>query len=66
MRSTKQEVLEMVQELPEDTTLEAIISRLHFKMQVLRGLDDIQQGRTVTQEEVEEEFGQWPESSGRK
>ena len=66
MKTTKQEVLELVQELPEDTTLEAIIARLHFKIQVLRGLDDIRNGRTVSQEEIEEEFGQWPQSAGRE
>ena len=54
--NTKQRVVEAVQSLPEDTTVEEAMERLYFLAKVERGLDDAKAGRTVTQEEIERRF----------
>lgn len=65
MKTAKQEVLELLDALPEDIDLETIMGELYFKMQVRRGLDDIEHGRVIRDEEIEKEFGSWPDPSGR-
>jgi predicted transcriptional regulator len=50
--------------LPDDADFETIMSKILFRAQIRQGLDDIDNGRTVSQEEIEKEFGLWPESAG--
>jgi predicted transcriptional regulator len=54
--SAKQRVLEAVQGLPEDATVEDAIERLYFLAKVERGLEDARSGRTVSHEEVRRRF----------
>jgi predicted transcriptional regulator len=54
--STKQLVLEAVQQLPEDATVEDAMERLYFLAKVERGLEDARSGRTVSHEEVRSRF----------
>lgn len=63
-KSAKDEVREILEILPDDADFETIMSRILFKAQLRQGLDDIDNGRTVSQEEIEKEFGLWPESAG--
>jgi predicted transcriptional regulator len=54
--SVKQRVLEAVQALPEDATVEDAIERLYFLAKVERGLADARAGRTIPHEEVRRRF----------
>jgi predicted transcriptional regulator len=49
-------VIKALQELPEKTSLEAIMSRVEMIAAIDAGLDDIKAGRTYTQAEVEEKI----------
>jgi len=54
--TAKQEVREMLQELPDDATLEDIQYHIYVKQKVALGLDDVRAGRVVSQAEVEKRF----------
>lgn len=59
MASAKQEVIELIQSLPDDSTLEDIQYHLYVRQKVLRGLRDVDDGRFETQEDVEKRMDQW-------
>lgn len=48
----KQKILETVNQLPPDVTMEEAIERLIFLAKIERGLDDAEAGRVVPHEEV--------------
>jgi predicted transcriptional regulator len=54
--SMKQKVLEAVQQLPADATLEDAMERLYFLAKIERGLADADAGRTVSHEDVRNRF----------
>jgi predicted transcriptional regulator len=50
--SIKQKVLDAVQQLPPDATIEDAMERLYFLAKVERGLADADAGRVASHEEV--------------
>ena len=48
----KEEVIALIKELPEDTTLDDIIYHLYVKQKLLKAKEDIAQGRTYSHEQV--------------
>ena len=61
MPTAKQEVQELLQELPDDATLEDIQYHIYVKQKVAQGLADVRAGRVISQEEVEKRFARWLE-----
>ncbi len=61
MQTVKQEVSELLKRLPEDCSLEDIQYHLYVLQKVERGLQDVKEGRTYTQEEVEKLMAKWLE-----
>ena len=59
MASAKQAVLEMIQRLPDDASLEDIQHHLYVLQKIERGLKDVEAGRVITQEEMEKRFEKW-------
>jgi predicted transcriptional regulator len=55
----KQEVIDALRSLPEDTSLEEIIEELRIMAAVRRGRAAIAAGRTKTHEEVEQLVESW-------
>ncbi len=54
--SIKQKVLEAVQQLPSDATVEDAMERLYFLAKIERGLADADAGHVVSHEEVRTRF----------
>jgi predicted transcriptional regulator len=54
--SAKQRVVEAVQQLPEDATVEEAMERLYFLAKVERGLEDAKAGRSISHEEIRQRF----------
>jgi predicted transcriptional regulator len=50
--TTKQKILEAVELLPPDATIEDAIERLYFLSKVERGLADAEAGRLIPHDEV--------------
>ncbi len=61
MQTVKQEVIKLVKHLPEDSTLEDIQYHLYVHQKIQQGLEDVNEGRVYTQEEVEKRMGKWLE-----
>jgi predicted transcriptional regulator len=56
MSSAKQEVMELLEQLPDDCSLEDIQYHLYVLQKVLRGLANIEKGHIYTQEDVEKQL----------
>lgn len=59
MPAAKQKVNELLTGLPDDCTLEDIQYHLLVLEKIERGLKDLEDGRTGSQEEVEERLAKW-------
>jgi predicted transcriptional regulator len=54
--SLKQRVLEVMDQLPSNATVEDLMERLYFLAKVERGLADANAGRMVSHEDVSKRF----------
>ena len=61
----KQEALRIIQELPEDSSIDDILAELFFKKQVDAGLRDVVDGKTMTHDELKRRMAEWRDSAGR-
>jgi predicted transcriptional regulator len=61
METAKEEVRRILDSLPDDATLEDIQYRIYVRQAIAAGLGDIDQGRVVSQEEVERRMSRWTE-----
>jgi len=57
--SVKEEVISLVKKMPDDITLDEIMYHLYVKQKILKGLKDIEEGKTYTLEEVKEMSKKW-------
>ena len=57
--TAKDAVREILDQLPEDASYEEIQYRIYVREKVERGLEDLEQGRVLTQEEVEQRTAKW-------
>lgn len=65
MSSVKEQIIELIKALPEDSTLEDIHYHLYVCEKVERGLKAIDEGRLVSQEDAEKRVQEWLKSSGQ-
>lgn len=59
MESAKEEAIQLIRRLPDDTTLEDIQYHLYVQQKVRRGMQDVEEGRVYTQKEVEKRMKRW-------
>ena len=59
MPTAKQEVMELLQQLPDDSSLEEIQYHLYVRQKIQRGLQDVDRGKVHTQEKVENQMKKW-------
>ncbi len=59
MQSAKEEVMELLKEIPDDSTFEEIQYHLYVRQKIQRGIKHIEEGRTYTQEEMEKRMKKW-------
>jgi len=48
----KEEVIALIKKLPEDATLEDIMYHIYVKKKILMGIEEIEQGKSVSHEKV--------------
>lgn len=65
MAMAKEEVLRFIEKLPDDYSLDEIMSELYFTQQVETGLRDIEEGRVYSHDQVKNMVREWRKSSGR-
>ena len=59
MNTAKEQVRKMLDQLPDDASFEDIQYHIYVRERIERGLKDIQEGRVLSQEEVEERMSKW-------
>ena len=52
-------MVRFIRRLPDDTTLDDIQYHLYVQQKVRRGMQDVEEGRVCTQEEVEKRMKRW-------
>lgn len=61
MNPAKKEVSDLLSRLPEDCSLEDIQYHLYVLQKIERGLNDAENGRVLSQDEVEQRMSKWLE-----
>lgn len=59
MLGVKQEVIKMIQTLPDEVTIDDIMAELYFKSQVDAGLKELDEGKGIPHDEVEKRMSRW-------
>ena len=57
--TAKEAVLQIVGDLPDDSSFDEIVQELVFNRMIDRGLADVEAGRTITDEEMERTIESW-------
>jgi len=57
--SAKEKIVRILDEQPADSSFEEILRELAFASMVERGLDEVDQGHTLSHEEVRREVESW-------
>lgn len=59
MVTAKEQIAELIQKQPDDSSYAEIIRELAFDLMVQRGLKDSDKGRTITNEEMQRRIQTW-------
>ncbi len=59
MQVVKEQVLKLVEDLPDDVTLDDILAEIYFKAQVDAGLKELDEGKGIPHKEVEKRMSKW-------
>jgi hypothetical protein len=59
MKSAKDEVRSLLDNLPDDASLEDIQYHLYVRQKVLKGLDASESGKTITHDEAVRRMSRW-------
>lgn len=59
MASAKEEIAQIVQQQPDDSSYDEILRELAFARMVARGLVDSQSGQTISDEEINRRIKTW-------
>lgn len=59
MLPAKQEALETIGKLPDDTDMDEIMYQLYVLDKIRKGQEAVEQGRTLSSEELKREIDSW-------
>ena len=59
MKSTKEEIRDLIEQLPEDASIEDIQYHLYVRQKIERGLKADAEGKVITQAEAEQRMARW-------
>ena len=59
MAGVKDDVIRLIQGLPDYATIDDVMAELYFKFQVDAGLKELNEGKGIPHEEVEKRMGKW-------
>lgn len=57
--TTKQAVIEMIERLPDDASVEDIMAELYFRQKVDEGLRQLDAGEGIDHEQAKRRLGKW-------
>lgn len=59
--TAKDRILEIVEAQPDDSSFDEILRELAFERMIERGLRDVEEGRTISSEEMRRRIESWDE-----
>lgn len=59
MADVKNQVIQMIQSLPDETTIDDIMAELYFRLQVDKGLKELDEGQGIAHVQVEKRMAKW-------
>ena len=59
MAKIKEQVIQMIQALPDEVSIDEIMAELYFRLQVDAGLKELDGGKGIPHEEVEKRMAKW-------
>ncbi len=59
MQPAKQEALETIGKLPDDADMNEIMYRLHVLDRIRKGQKAVEQGRTITSDDLKRQIDSW-------
>ncbi len=57
--TAKEQMFEILQSQPDDSSYDELLRELAFEKMVEHGFDDMDQGRTISNEEMERRISSW-------
>ena len=57
--TTKQEIIQMIQRMPDDISVLDVMAELYFRQKVDKGLRQLDVGESVEHEEARRRLGKW-------
>jgi len=59
MITAKEEIRKILDRVPDDASFEDIQYHIYVRQKIEKGLKDVEEGRVLTQEEVEQRMSKW-------
>lgn len=59
MLTVKQEVIGMIEKLPDEVNYDEIMSEIYFKQKVDKSLTQIEEGKVISHEEAKKRISKW-------
>ncbi|MCL8312872.1 hypothetical protein FH593_10005 [Leptospira interrogans] len=59
MPSTKQQAINLIESLPDDTSFDDIMEELFFSKKVQQGLTELDNNKTISHTQILEEIDKW-------
>ena len=59
MQAAKQEALNIIDRMPEDSDMDEIMYRLYVLDKIRKGQEAVEQGKTITSEELRRQIDSW-------
>ncbi len=66
MISVKEQAKLVIDDMPEDVSIDEIIQELAFRIMIDQGLEDSDHNRIISDSQLEQEIEQWQRSIGHK
>ena len=57
--NTKEQIMKLVQELPEDASVEDAMDQLYLLLKIERGIAQADSGEKISQEEARQRIARW-------
>ncbi|MCF8243360.1 MAG: hypothetical protein K9J16_18445 [Melioribacteraceae bacterium] len=57
----KDKIIKLISEMPDDVSIDDVIEKLYFKIQVDSGLKELDEGKGIPHNKVEERMSKWLE-----
>ncbi len=59
MQPIKKQIIDIIKHMPDDSTVDDIFEKLYFKAQVDKGINELNEGKSISHHKVKENVSKW-------